>query len=977
MIPNTIETLQHISGPDVPGRPEHILIVDDEKIERDPLRRYLSQAGYDIDVAASGEEGLQKATEQPFDLILTDLKMPGMNGLEMIKAIRERYPLTNCIVFTAYPDLNSAIEAVDLNVFKYIKKPFQLGEVRRTVDLCLKKRHEAKKTEERNRVLQKHILQIAQTANKYRALVEEIPGVVYTAALDDVRNTVFVSQQIESLLGFSQTEWMADPGLWCRQLHPDDHERIMAKLTGSRIAGKPFRDEYRLLSREGREVWVHDNAIVVKNGGMHSSYLQGIMLGIANRKLMDEELCRINRALRTLSECNQAIVRATDESDFLAHICRILVDFGGYRLAWIGFAEQDGEKLVRPVAWAGYETCDEEYVTSLQVTWDDTDGGNGPIGIAIRTEKPCTAKETQRDLHLALGSVQAMERGYASSIALPFISDAQVFGSLNIYSQKPDAFNVKELRLLKELASDLSFGIEVLRARAERNKSEAERIRLVAAVEQAAEGVMITDLDGVVQYVNSAFTRITGYAHDEVVGQESAILKKAMDHDGSYEIIKSNLAGGETWWGRFMDQKKDNTSCEVEMTVSPVKDPSNVITNLVAVMRDVTHETTLEKQLWQAQKMEPIATLAGGIAHDFNNILTAILGYLQMAMDEVPRGSSLESDLKVVLQSSYRARDLVNQILVFSRRSEQHNLPMKVSPVIKEALKLLRSTLPTTIEIRRNISIASSDKIMGDPSRIYQVLMNLCTNAGHAMQEKGGILEVSLKDADLNADGDGSKYPELNPGPYLELTVRDTGCGINPEIISRIFDPFFTSKKQGEGTGLGLAVVYGIVKDLKGEIAVESRLGQGTTFRILLPRLDDNEPVWDPIDDDSLPRGNERILIVDDEVILVAMGRRMLEALGYTVVARTSSIEACEAFRAQPDKFDLVISDQTMPYMTGAELARELLQIRPDIPIILCTGHSEALTHQKAKSIGVRELVMKPIIRHEFTRTIRRVLDGK
>ncbi len=382
----------------------------------------------------------------------------------------------------------------------------------------------------------------------------------------------------------------------------------------------------------------------------------------------------------------------------------------------------------------------------------------------------------------------------------------------------------------------------------------------------------------------------------------------------------------------------------------------------------------LEEQLRQAQKMEAIGTLAGGIAHDFNNILAGILGYAELASLDIPEGSEAKINLQQSIKSTYRARDLVQQILAFSRQSKQERKPLDIRPIIKEALKLLRASLPSTIEIRQNIE-ADWGAIEADPTQIHQVLMNLCTNAAHAMSEDGGVLEVSLTKFDMDA-GTSGVNSEIEPGPYLKLRVSDTGSGMPPEILSRIFDPYFTTKETGKGTGLGLAVVHGIVKSHRGAITVSSEPGKGTTFDIYFPRGDIIQAPSELERIEPLPLGGrERVLFVDDEKAIVDIGQKLLERLGYEVVGRTSSVEALELFRAKPESFDLVITDMTMPNMTGDKLARELMGIRPDIPVILCTGFSERITEEKAKLLGIREFVMKPLVMKDLAKSMRRALD--
>jgi CheY-like chemotaxis protein len=370
--------------------------------------------------------------------------------------------------------------------------------------------------------------------------------------------------------------------------------------------------------------------------------------------------------------------------------------------------------------------------------------------------------------------------------------------------------------------------------------------------------------------------------------------------------------------------------------------------------------------------MESIGTLAGGIAHDFNNILGSIVLNSEMALEDIPENNDAKYLLEQVLYNSQRAKDLVKHILTFSRLEEVARKPLKISIVVKESLKMLRAMIPSTIVIRQSL-LSDAATIMADPTQIQQLVANLCANSFHAMKEKGGTLDVELKNVKID---EGSSYTDLKAGSYVKLTVKDSGYGIAPENKTRIFDPFFTTKQPGEGTGLGLSVVHGIVISNEGAIKVDSEQNKGTTFHVLFPIIKDTIIPFHE-SDRSLPTGNERILFVDDEETLVDSCRRMLERIGYTVVASNNGAEALELFQSNPDNFDLVITDTTMPNMTGVKLSEELLKICPDIPIIICTGHSDLITQKKLDTIGIREYVMKPFGMREMAETIRKVLDNK
>ncbi len=507
----------------------------------------------------------------------------------------------------------------------------------------------------------------------------------------------------------------------------------------------------------------------------------------------------------------------------------------------------------------------------------------------------------------------------------------------------------------------------------ERKRAEEDRLLLAAAIEQSGEMVMMTDKEGVIQYVNPAFEHITGYRREEVVGKNPRILKSGKQGSDFYRALWDTLTAGRTWKGHFVNQKKGGGFFEEEATIFPVRDLSGEITHYVSVRRDITEQLKTEKQLFQAQKMEAIGTMAGGIAHDFNNILGAISGYTEISLAKIPPDSRIKYYLEQIHASSRRAINLVRQILEFSRLTENERTPISLIPLIKETIKMLREIIPATIEIRLNAR-TEADVVLGDATQIYQILMNLCTNAYQAMKDRGGLLEIDLVRIEVGVGDIADALRGLNPGPYLELTVRDTGCGIDPIIRERIFEPFFTTKKIGEGTGLGLSVVHGIISSYHGKITVESRVGGGSAFHVFLPLLAETQEAATREPDQPDSDGQGRILLVDDEAMLASVTKERLEDRGYAVTARTGSVEALDTFRAHPDQFDLVITDLTMPEMTGIELAEKVMSIRPGIPVILCTGFIDPAIEEKTTKAGIRSIVSKPVNMKRLISLIRNLL---
>jgi signal transduction histidine kinase/ActR/RegA family two-component response regulator len=546
------------------------------------------------------------------------------------------------------------------------------------------------------------------------------------------------------------------------------------------------------------------------------------------------------------------LIRAKDELELIKDICRIVVDYGGYRLAWVGFAEDNPEKKVRPLAYWGYE---EGYLELLNLTWADTERGRGPTGSAIRNGAPSVFQNIFTNPDYGSWREEALKRGYASAVALPLKEEGKTFGAISICAAEPDAFDKEELRLLEELANDLAFGILTLRMRTERKQ--------------------------------------------------------------------------------------------------------------------------LRKAVLQAQKMEAIGTLAGGIAHDFNNILGAIITCSEIALDDLPEDHPVHEDLDHILKAGLRGKALVKQILSFSRTGEQERQPVQLQSLVKECLNLIRASLPATIDIRRHLP-ADVGSVLVNPIQIHQLIMNLCTNAAQAIGDQVGVLEINLEPAMINAETLGESL-NLPGGPYLKMTIRDSGHGMTPDVQERIFDPFFTTRKKSGGTGLGLSVVYGIIKHNGGAITVDSIPDSGTAFHVFLPRFDPVEAVDVAQPSGKERGGTERILLVDDDSELRYAAVKMLKTLGYTVHTANTAIEALAVFRRDPGRLDLIITDQTMPKMKGTELATQILKIRPGMPIILCSGYpTDPKSHQTAAlagDLGIRFFIQKPFTRAEIAGAIRTALE--
>jgi PAS domain S-box-containing protein len=503
-------------------------------------------------------------------------------------------------------------------------------------------------------------------------------------------------------------------------------------------------------------------------------------------------------------------------------------------------------------------------------------------------------------------------------------------------------------------------------------KQSEEKHRTI--IQNMEEGYYEVDLAGNITSFNEAMAGILDYVPEQLSGINYREFFLEPFHETVAATFKRVLESGKpeqiSGWEVL---RRDGTTRSIDVSISPVLDSGGKPSGFRGIVRDVTERNKLEEQLRQAAKMEAIGTLAGGIAHDFNNILYVIMGFTELATDRLAKGSKLNSHLQQVLAAANRAKALVDQILTFSRQRAQKRQVIQTSPILKETLKFLRASVPSTVEIREKIE-ADVETIVGDPTQVHQVLMNLCTNAAHAMRENGGVLGVRLDNR--SPDGDRSiGGPNGEPEHYLRLTVTDTGHGMTPDVLERVFEPYFTTKGKSEGTGLGLSVVHGIVKSHGGLMKVHSEVGKGSSFEVYLPVV---RVQPDRFECDNTPRADgagEHILLVDDEPAVIEMGSQMLQRLGYRVSGHCESPDALALFREDPRRFDLVITDLTMPKMTGKELALELRRVRPDIPIILCTGFSESVSEEQVQKLGFSAIVTKPVSPRDMAAKICSVLE--
>lgn len=899
------------------SKPLHILHLEDSELDAELVRHALQVSSLQcqinwVDNFAAYRQALE---EQSYDLILADYSLPDCDGMKAFYAANSSAPDTPFILVTGALGEELTIDTLKTGVTDYVLKTNLI----RLQPAVLRAIEGARN----NREKQQAMVALRLSEERFDLAVRGSGAGIWDWG-DVANEQMWWSPRIYELLGYADGEIPATRHQLYELTYPADIEMATVAIAEHFSEKKPYDIELRLRHKDGHHVWFRSRGQAIFDSAGKPQRMAGYVQDISDRK----------RVQKNLLAREKDLLRAQE----VANIGCWSLDIDGGQLFWtsvvyriFGYTVDSFDGTVA----ASLERVHPDDLALVQDAWDEA-LSNGRCDYEHRL------------------LVEGKVRWVREVAEIEYDRD-----------RRP----VRAIGVVHDLTEQ--------RAAEEEQRKTDEKYRTITASVQDA--IVMINAAGLVTFWNPAAERIFGYCQAEVLNRDiHQLLTPEMLRPKAMAGMKAFSSTGK---GPLLEQALEVTGLDFEGREIPLEMSLSAVWQdgqwqAIGVLRDISERKeaeserlALEHQLLQTQKMEAIGTLAGGIAHDFNNILASILGYTSLAEQRMLEGSRSKSDLREVLKAADRAKQLVRQILTFSRKSELEMEPVALDLIIKEVLQLIRASLPATIEVETELQ-AEGEAILGDATQVHQLLMNLCTNAYHAMPE-GGTLRLALHKTTLAEDNPWG----LEGGHYLELLVADSGCGIDPEIIDKIFDPYFTTKDVDTGTGLGLSVVRGIVTTLHGFIGVKSTPAEGTCFRLLFPCYQAGFNVEKAALPAVVPGGSERILLVDDEISLARLGKEFLEEFGYQVTAQTSSLAALQLVQAEPDKYDLVITDQTMPRMTGIELAKQLRQVAPELPVILCSGLQYSLETEGVAETSICKVLLKTELIDCLPQLLREVFD--
>ena len=805
--------------------------------------------------------------------------------------------------------------------------------------------------------LERSFDEIKRSEDRLRLVIDTIPGMVWSALPDG--SVDFVNQPWMEYHGLTWGNFNPDRAL--AALHPDDLAIAAQNWRTALATGKHPELELRVRRADGEYRWFLSRAVPLRDELGNIVKWYGTITDIDDRKRAEMLLTGEKRILGM-------IARGDSRALILDALCRLFEELCDGSLSSILLLDRKTNRLrhgAAPSLPMNYAEAIDGLVIGPSV---------GSCGTAAYRAEPVIVSDIDTDPLWADYRELALAHGLRACWSRPILSsDRRVLGTFATYYREPRSPSVREHNVIEQITHLVSIAVE-------RKQAEGALREQAALLDLTRDTVFVRDVNDVITFWNRGAEELYGWTKEDAIGRVSHDLMQTI-FPAPLEDIRAELIREGRWEGEIIHTRRDGTKVVVASRWSLQRDDQGRPAATLETNNDVTGrkqveaaKERLEAQLRQSQKMEAMGTFAGGIAHDFNNILGAILGYGELAQNNLAEGSAVRRQVDQVMQAGARGKGLVERILAFSRNGIGERVPVQVQSVVEETLELLAASLPADVRLERRLD-AVGTSVVGDATQFHQVVMNLCTNALHAM-DRSGVLSVVLERVTLG-ERRVLSHGRLSAGRYVRLSVNDTGSGIPPSVLERMFDPFFTTKRVGDGTGLGLALVHGIVADFGGGIDVATRVGTGTTFTIWLPAAGEI-PVLLAEPPSELPRGNgETVMIVDDERALVALAEEALAELGYQPVGFDSSVAALQAFHAEPKRFDLVLTDEMMPELTGTELARQIRQVRPGISIILMSGYGGAQLSERAQAAGVIEVLRKPLVRRDIAAPLARALHAR
>lgn len=961
-----------------------ILIVEDESIVAMDIESRLQHLGYSVvGTVASGEEAIRVASDTLPDLVLMDIMLEGdIDGIEAAAHIQKNLDIP--IVFlTAFSEHLTLQRAKESDPYGYILKPFQERELHANIEIALHK-HRLEK-------------QLRESEERLNLAIQGISGGVWDIEFTEENitnpfaNKIFISPELQKRYGMPSAPHSQPVKKYFHHVVPEDMEVLFKQFQQHmQSQSSHFTAEFRVQIPGQNIRWISMNARTHRTTKGRITRMTGVVWDITDKKEAELRREHLNRLLLGIRNINQLIVREKNPRKLIEAACEKLVNLMGYNTAWIlllepfntnqtdDALESLGERIIATTA-RNIGTPFEEMIT----------------GIKEGARYPCVVQALNQDkLFEVAEQVDVCEQcplphchNESALFTTRLMHESTVYGVLAVAVPLKYYQDEEERSLIYEMAHDISFAMYDIELRKQHQIVSKDAQRTKEQLELITDNlpVMIAHVDeeGKFAWVNRWFERFSSHTRAESIGKTLSELGERNFAERYHDKIRRVLSGEHVQFeAEFTAANGKAHQYYFNLLPEPVQNGSaggfyvlgQDISERVAMEKE---RESLERQLIQSQKMESLGTLAGGIAHDFNNILTPLIGYAELSLYETEEDSRIEGNLHQILAAGHRAKDLVQQILTFSRQADRVLQPLKLEDIIEEALQLILASFPATIDIQTEIA-QNTDSILGDQTQIHQVVMNLCTNAKHAMQDNSGTLSIQLQEEHVAEDEKVSpvEFINLQPGNYLKLVIQDTGFGIPAEIKDRIFEPYFTTKQKGEGSGLGLSVVQGIVREHRGQIFVESEQGKGTRFTLFFPTVSEAKNIDTPLKSDELPSGEGRIMIVDDEPLILEWQRLALESLGYTIESFSNAESALQQFGADPTSYHLVISDITMPGTTGDQLTAKLKDIQEDIPVILTTGYSDKVNMVNAPTFRADRLLMKPIDWKQLAKNVHELLGN-